>query len=123
MDSVVKTVLDRLLEDIPGSTDADVDSSEFITVPRLGQTIDHGNGITQTFDEYGNEIWNKDGKHHRDNDLPAVIYHNGSKVWYRNGLVHRDNDKPAVLWYDGSAYWYQDGVNTRSGGKPAIIGY
>jgi hypothetical protein len=34
-------------------------------------------------------IFEKNGKLHRNNDLPAVIYVNGSKSWYQNGIFIR----------------------------------
>jgi len=37
-------------------------------------------------DGWGTKSWyNKDGKLHRDNDLPAVIYKDGIKYWFKNG--------------------------------------
>ncbi len=62
-------------------------------------------------DEFGNKIWlNKDGKHHRDNDKPAVMWVDGTAFWYKNGKLHRDNDKPAVIHTDGTKWWYKDGI-------------
>ena len=80
----------------------------------------------------GTRNWYKDGKLHRDNDLPAIIHSDGTrqwykdgklhrdydepahidseqKVWYKNGLAHRDNNLPAVINYDGTALWYRHG--------------
>lgn len=42
------------------------------------------------------EEWYKNGKLHRDNDLPAVI-DGVNKKWYKYGKLHRDNDLPAVI--------------------------
>ena len=58
-------------------------------------------------------VWYLNGKQHRDNDLPAVVYHNGSTCWYQNGLLHRDNDLPAVVWVNGYQAWYQHGKLNR----------
>ena len=33
----------------------------------------------------GNQFWYKNGKIHRDNDLPAVIYASGTQEWFKNG--------------------------------------
>jgi hypothetical protein len=47
----------------------------------------------------------QEGKHHRDGDLPAVIYYADDGVtptcveYYCEGKRHRDGDLPAVLWY------------------------
>jgi len=51
----------------------------------------------------------KNGRFHRDNDLPAIIYVNGSKYWYQNNLLHRDNDLPAIIWMSGEKEWHQNG--------------
>src|SRR3972149_6313730 len=58
----------------------------------------------------------KDGKLHRDNDLPAIEFISGSKFWYQNGELHRDNDLPAIEWNDGSKSWYQNGLLHRNNG-------
>lgn len=63
----------------------------------------------------GHVSWYKDGKLHRDNDLPAIVYDNGDKAWWSNGVLvkvynahlavtryyaktppHKDNDFPIV---------------------------
>jgi hypothetical protein len=61
-------------------------------------------------DEYGVQFWFKNGKRHRDNDLPALIETNGAKRWYKNGIRHRDNDLPAVIFPNGFQQWYKNGV-------------
>ena len=55
------------------------------------------------------EIWYKDDKIHRDNDLPAVILPDGTQYWYKDGKRGRANDLPAVIYADGSQEWYVDG--------------
>ena len=30
-------------------------------------------------------------------------------LWFKNGKLHRDDDLPAVLWLDGTRAWYQNG--------------
>ena len=67
------------------------------------------------------EIWCLNGNKHRDNDLPAVIYHTGSKEWYKNGKLHRDNDLPAVIYGDGTQRWFQNGLLHRDNDLPAVI--
>jgi hypothetical protein len=69
----------------------------------------------------GSESWYKDGKRHRDNDLPAVIFSNGGQKWYKEGNLHRDNDLPAIIRYNGSQYWYKDGNCHRDNDLPAVI--
>ena len=54
--------------------------------------------------------WYKDGKWHRDNDQPAIIYSDGSRYWFKNGKRHRDNNKPAITNVDREQYWYKNGV-------------
>jgi len=39
----------------------------------------------------GSQIWYKNDKRHRDNDMPAVIYVNGKKFWYKNGVWYDPN--------------------------------
>jgi len=62
----------------------------------------------------GSKSWYKNGKHHRDEDLPAIEYADGSKYWYKNGLRHRDGDLPAIERSDGSKEWFENGYFIRS---------
>jgi len=62
---------------------------------------------------------NSDGKRHRNNG-PAIIYPSGTQVWYRNDKPHRDNNLPASIGSDGDQYWHQNGKLHRDNG-PAII--
>ena len=71
----------------------------------------------------GTQCWYKNGKHHRDNDLPALIYSNGTQMWYQNGLRHRDNDLPASIWRSGSQFWFKNGLQHRDNDLPAVIYY
>jgi hypothetical protein len=71
--------------------------------------------------EYGAKFWYKNGKLHRDNDLPAVIYQNGDLFWYKNGKLHRDNDLPAVINTNGELFWYKNGNFHRDNDLPAAI--
>jgi hypothetical protein len=70
---------------------------------------------------YWVQRWYKNGKHHRDNDLPAVITVAGSQYWYQNGQQHRDNDLPAVITAGRDQYWYKNGKIHRDNDLPAII--
>jgi len=71
--------------------------------------------------EDGSQEWYKHGEIHRDNDLPAAIYTDGTQEWYKNGELHRDNDLPAIIYTDGSQLWYKNGEAHRDNGLPAAI--
>ena len=68
-----------------------------------------------------NKLWYKNGKAHRDNDLPAVIWKDGAQFWFQNGKCHRDNDLPAIIYSNENKYWYKDGNIHRDNDLPAII--
>ena len=65
------------------------------------------------------QCWYRDGRQHRDVDLPALIrYRNGiieSERWYRDDCLHREGDFPAEIRYHESGkiksqqYCYRDG--------------
>ena len=55
----------------------------------------------------GRQDWYQHGNYHRDNDLPAIICSNGTQEWYQNDQLHRDNDKLAIISSDGRQYWYK----------------
>jgi hypothetical protein len=57
------------------------------------------------------KLWVKNGRLHREYDLPAVEYANGSKEWHINGIRHRKNG-PALEYTTGVTEWYIDGVCT-----------
>ncbi len=61
-------------------------------------------------DKKDGRFWYKNGKLHRDGDLPAVEHVSGIKVWYLNGLLHRDGDLPAVVYPDGSVEYWREGI-------------
>lgn len=64
--------------------------------------------------------WYKNGRLHRDNDLPAVIINGGQKQWMQKGLPHRTSG-PAVEYADGSVEWWFEGQIHRLSG-PAVCG-
>jgi hypothetical protein len=75
---------------------------------------------TVKIDNKGTERWhNKDGKFHREDDKPAVIFANGNQFWYVNGKRHRVGG-PAVISHNGSQFWYLNGKRHRVDG-PAIV--
>lgn len=61
-----------------------------------------------------------EGKIHRDNDEPAILWLDGTKEWWQNGYRHRNGDKPAVIRYDGEQEWYQYGTLHRLDGPARI---
>jgi hypothetical protein len=69
---------------------------------------------------YGKQEWYKEGKLHRDGDLPATIYVNGDQYWYKEGKRHRDDDLPAVIHANGDQSWYKEGKIHRDGDLPAV---
>jgi len=69
----------------------------------------HACGTGVVFRPNGVQEWYKDGKLHRDDDLPAVIRTNGKREWYRLGKLHRDNNLPAVVYADESRAWFVHG--------------
>ena len=71
--------------------------------------------------EDGTQQWFKNGKLHRDGDLPARIHANGTLVWLKNGKEHRDGDKPVEIHADGTLGWWKNGKIHRDGDKPAWI--
>ena len=60
---------------------------------------------TTRVDEFGDKYWYKNGKLHRDNDLPAVEQSNGNKYWHKNGKLHRENG-PAIEYYYGRKSYF-----------------
>jgi hypothetical protein len=70
----------------------------------------------------GDQHWYKEGKRHRDGDLPAIIHEQyGHRYWYKEGNLHRDGDLPAIIHEHGHQYWYKEGNLHRDGDLPAII--
>jgi len=57
----------------------------------------------------GTMFWYKNGKRHREKDLPAIIYYNGDMYWYKNGIQHREKDKPAIINHNGDMSWFENG--------------
>ena len=81
----------------------------------------HSYGDVPVVDELGNQDWYRDGKLHRDNDLPAMIRALGTQKWYKDGKLHREGDLPAVIWANGTQNWYKYGKQHRDGDLPAEI--
>ena len=93
-------------------------------VDKEGNT--YKNGLLHSFDDqpaiifYTQKIWYRDGKVHRDGDLPAHITDDFGKKWFKNGLAHRDGDLPALI--EGAVQaWYKNGERHRDGDLPAVI--
>jgi hypothetical protein len=70
---------------------------------------------------YGTQEWYKEGKRHRDGDLPARITAYKEYYWFKEGECHRDGDLPAVIHADGNQIWYKEGKRHRDGDLPAVI--
>jgi hypothetical protein len=66
------------------------------------------------------KVWYKQGKIHREGDLPAITRNEQYQEWYRNGRLHRDRDLPAII---GTNFreWYKNGKLHRDGDQPAVI--
>ncbi len=64
----------------------------------------------------------KQGRPHRDNDMPAVFgLKDGSLMWYRHGVLWREGNKPTCIHNDGSMIWRQGHGLHRGNGLPACI--
>jgi hypothetical protein len=54
----------------------------------------------------GRKEYYKNGKLHRDGDLPAYEDVDGYKEYHKHGKLHRDGGLPAVEWPNGTKqYW------------------
>ena len=60
----------------------------------------------------------RDGRIHRDNDKPAIIWKNGSISYFNMGKRHRTNG-PARIGHCGEKEWYFNGRRHRADG-PAV---
>ena len=69
---------------------------------------------TMITDTRGTRYWYRDGRLHRDSDLPAVTCADGTRHWYRDGRPHRDGDLPAVTHAGGTRHWYRNGIEVDS---------
>ena len=45
----------------------------------------------------------------------------GKKQWYKNGKLHRDGNLPAVEYENGDMAYYIDGIYNRTDNGPTII--
>ena len=68
----------------------------------------------------GITLWYKDGKLHREGDLPAIERYNGTKEWFKEGKRHRGGDLPAIMEAGGLKKWYKEGQRHRGGDLPAV---
>jgi len=83
--------------------------------------INFADGTSYERDEYGTQLWYKDGQRHREGDKPAVIWADGEQFWFKDGKKHRDGDLPAEIWADGTQFWYRNGQCHRDRDLPAVI--
>jgi hypothetical protein len=65
------------------------------------------------------ECWMQEGERHRDNDEPAVVYHDGAREWWWHGKRHRTDGKPAIIYANGAQAFYIDGVHQESSSASA----
>ena len=124
---VRKSIIDEIKKSLDEKniilTEVPLSSAENIEFYKLAalHIIVNENGCRGKIDYHGKEKWVKNGKIHRDNDLPAIISANGTRIWYKDGEQHRDNDLPAVINPDGSQAWFKDGKRHRDNDLPAVI--
>lgn len=68
------------------------------------------------------KIWMKDGKRHRVNGLPAVIFDCGTRMWYQGGVPYRPHGLPTYVTEGGILIWLDDEARFhRDGDLPAVI--
>ena len=79
------------------------DQTETIQVKNTSEILKNFTGIAEF--PGGTKYWYKNGKRHRENDLPAIEYANGTKHWYLNGKIHRETG-PAIEQSDGTKEWW-----------------
>lgn len=85
--------------------------------------LDENYLVPHSFDDqpcvrHRHKKWFRNGKLHRDNDLPAYKHADGTKKWYKNGKLHRDNDLPAFTIMF-CREWYKEGLLHRDNDLPA----
>lgn len=83
-------------------------------------------GIFSYINNNGIEIHYKDGKYHREGDLPAKIYPSGKLEYYINDELHREGDLPAIIHSSGTQEYYINDklhrdVDKFGNSQPAII--
>jgi hypothetical protein len=71
----------------------------------------HHRTLPAISDASGYQWWYRNGKFHRDNDMPASISR-FIQSWYQHGKLHRWGG-PAMICTDGYRYWYTHGVYER----------
>ncbi len=86
----------------------------------LGEVTKHSLQLDEWFDS--------NGKLHRDDDLPAHIFHNSTnkscwiKTWYRHGKCFRERDQPVEVNSTGTMLWFDsNGKLHRDNDLPAQI--
>ena len=76
---------------------------------KYGRT--YKNGVLHSYNDepayycFFYQLWYRDGKRHRDGDLPAFISDDNKQIWYKNGIRHRDGDKPAYIYGKYKQWW------------------
>ena len=80
-----------------------------------------GNVVFRSRDRDGRSYRN--GLLHSYDDEPAIVADNGTyKVWYKQGKIHREGDLPAITRNEIYQEWYKEGELHRDNYLPAIQG-
>lgn len=69
-------------------------------------------GENSDFFRRGMTCFYKDGASHREGDEPSIVC-DEYIIWCKNGKKHRDNGLPAVIYADGREEHWVDGVLQR----------
>jgi len=61
-------------------------------------------------DKFGAKFLNdENGLRHSYNDMPSWISKFGIKTWQKHGKLHRDNGLPAIVYPNGATAYFVDG--------------
>jgi hypothetical protein len=96
--------------DLPAVEYANGDKAWWVNGIHVDQPDSYANLLQGLVEENGTKKWYKDGKLHRDGDLPAVENANGDRWWFISGKIHRDNGLPAIEYSDGLKLWWVNGI-------------
>jgi hypothetical protein len=88
----------------------------------------HREGDLPAVQSSTNAEWYKDGKRHREGGLPAVVLTDKKIIcsgvyneWWENGVRHREGDLPAIETGNRHREWWVKGQRHREGDQPAVI--
>jgi hypothetical protein len=87
----------------------------------------HREGDLPAVQSATNSEWYKNGKRHREGHLPAVVFKGRNlfsggeyNEWWVNGVLHREDDLPAIESKNGRCEWWNKGQRHREGDLPAL---